>query len=107
MMHLLQSSNRVALSFCNRPKTLQGIDWSTTSYPNNTGETVELCYYRPYNSNPVSCTAILPNSSGTLTTYNGQSFGNGARVIIRHRVQGGQQPGYPAGSDTVTYRYSY
>ena len=91
----------------NKTKTLQGIDWSTTSYPNNTGETVELCYYRPYNSNPVSCTAILPNSSGTLTTYNGQSFGNGARVIIRHRVQGGQQPGYPAGSDTVTYRYSY
>ena len=65
----------------NKTKTLQGIDWSTTSYPNNTGETVELCYYRPYNSNPVSCTAILPNSSGTLTTYNGQSFGNGARVI--------------------------
>lgn len=42
-----------------------------------------------------------------LYVHNGQSFGNGARVIIRHRVQGGQQPGYPAGSDTVTYRYSY
>ncbi|MNF93099.1 hypothetical protein D3C84_757630 [compost metagenome] len=88
-------------------KTLQGIDWSTTSYPNNTGETVELCYYRPYSSNPVSCTGILPNSSGTLTNYNGQSFGNGAKVIIRHRVQGGQQPGYPAANDTVTFRYSY
>ena len=23
------------------------------------------------------------------------------------QLQGGQQPGYPAGSDTVTYRYSY
>lgn len=91
----------------NMTKTLQGIDWNTTYYPNNTGETVELCYYRPYNSNPVSCTDILPNSSGTLTTYNSQTFGNGAKVIIRHRVQGGQQPGYPAGTDTVTFRYSY
>lgn len=90
-----------------KPKTLQGIDWNTTLYPNNTGETVELCYYRPYASTPVGCTNILPNASGTVTAYNNQTFGPGAKVIIRHQVQGGQQPGYPAGSDTVTFRYSY
>lgn len=90
-----------------KTKTLQGIDWSTTSYPNNTGEQVELCYWRPYNSTNQTCVPILPNSSGTVTVFNNESFGPGAGVLIRHTVTGGQAPGYPAGSDTVTYRYSY
>lgn len=91
-----------------KTKTLKGIDWSTTSYPNNNNESVELCYYRPYSSvTPVDCVPISQNSSGTVNNFNYQNFGPGAKVIIRHRVQGGQQPGYPAGSDSVTFRYSY
>lgn len=91
-----------------KTKSLKKIDYSTTNYPNNTDETVELCYYRPYSSvTPVGCKPISPNSTGTVTDFNSQSFGPGAKVIIRHRVQGGQQPGYPAGKDTVTIHYSY
>jgi hypothetical protein len=90
-----------------KTKTLQGIDWSTTSYPNNT-EWVELCYYRPYNNTaPVGCEVISASSSGTVNTFNSQSFGPGASVIIRHHVLSGQKPAYPAGTDTVTFRYSY
>ena len=76
-----------------KTKTLLGIDWQTTLYPNNPGETVQLCYYRPYSSTEVGCTTILRNSSGTVSNFNTQPFGPGAKVIIRH--------------DTVTFRYSY
>jgi len=91
----------------NKTRTLRGIDWSTTSYPDNTGETVELCYYRPDAYNPVDCIAIAPNSSGATNVFNNQPFGVRARVMIRHRVNGGQQPGLPAGEDSVTFHYSY
>jgi len=40
-----------------------------------------------------------------------QSYRIGDRVIpvlrIRHFANGGPQPAYPAGQDTVTFRYSY
>ena len=90
-----------------KTKTLLGIDWQTTLYPNNPGETVQLCYYRPYSSTEVGCTTILRNSSGTVSNFNTQPFGPGAKVIIRHLANGGPQPAYPAGQDTVTFRYSY
>lgn len=90
-----------------KTKTLQGIDWTTTSYPNNPGETVELCYYRPYTANPVACHPIGRNSSGTDTGFNTQSFGAGSQVTIRHSMNGGPQPASPAGKDSVTIRYSY
>lgn len=46
-----------------KTKTLLGIDWQTTLYPNNPGETVQLCYYRPYSSTEVDAprfSEILP-----------------------------------------------
>lgn len=90
------------------PKKLQAIEWITTSYPQNLDEIVELCYQRPFNSNQTDCREIQPNSSGTFTEFNEQTFGNGSRVIIRHKVSaGGAQVGHPAGNDSVTFRYSY
>lgn len=88
-------------------KTLQGIDWTTTSYPSNSTETVQLCYYRPYIGTPVDCHQITPNSSGTDNLFNNQQFGVGAEVEIRHLFNGGPAPAYPAGKDSVTIRYSY
>lgn len=90
-----------------KTKTLVGIDYITTNYPNNTGEQVELCYYKPYNSNQYGCVQIQPSSSGTLNNFNNSDFGPGAKVIINHRLQGGTQPGRPAGQDTVTFRFTY
>ena len=90
-----------------KTKTLVGIDYKTTSYPNNTGEQVQLCYYKPYNANPYGCTTIQPNANGTINTYNNVDFGPGAKVIINHLLQGGTQPGRPAGQDSVTLRYTY
>jgi hypothetical protein len=88
-------------------KTLVGIDYVATSYPNNTGEEVKLCYHKPDNANPYGCTKIQPNSSSTINTYNNVDFGPGAKIIIHHELKGGTQPGRPAGQDTVTFRFTY
>jgi hypothetical protein len=90
-----------------KPKTLLGIDYTTTLYPNNQPENVKLCYYRPYTGTYVGCVVILPNSSGTITTFNNQLFDVGTEVVIFHSLVGGPQPASPAGKDTVTFRYSY
>ncbi|WP_131192142.1 hypothetical protein [Phytopseudomonas daroniae] len=91
----------------NLTKTLKGIDYTTTSYPSHVGEEVELCYYRPYNSTPYDCVELLPNSSGVVNYFNNTTFGPGARIVIRHTVTSGPNPGYPAGNDQIVVRFSY
>ncbi|TFF13448.1 hypothetical protein EXW72_01055 [Pseudomonas sp. BCA14] len=89
------------------PKQLLEIQWKTTYYPQSTQEDVHLCYSRPYSSQE-NCERIYPNSSGTLSTFNDQAFGNGSRVKIKHSVLGGTPPlNRPAGVDSVTFRYRY
>jgi len=90
-----------------KTKTLSGIEWQTTWYPEAIKETLELCYFRPYSSAEVGCKEIQPNSSGTINDFNNQRFGNGAKVIIYHEAEDGSRILYPAGQDVVTYRYSY
>ena len=90
------------------PKKLLGIEWRTTHYLENFNERVELCYLRPFNSEDSNCKQIFPNASGVLHDFNDLPFGNGTGVTIKHHVgPGGTVIGHPAGSDTVTYRYSY
>lgn len=90
-----------------KSKKLKGIAWRSTSYPQSFGETVELCYHRPYSIHPMSCTALTPNASGVLVKYNNERFGAGVKVIIRHRVVGGgPRVSYPQGSDSLTFTYS-
>lgn len=91
----------------NKKKNLLGLDYQTTFYPNNTGETVELCYYPPYASTQIGCVDIAPSSSGTVNAFNSQTFNDGVQVEIRHKVTGGTFPGLPATYNTVTFRYSY
>lgn len=91
----------------NKTKTLLGLDYQTTSYPGNTGETIKMCYYLPYTSTAVGCVDIQPNSSGTVNVFNDKKFGDGVQVEIRHNVTGGTFPGVPAGQDRVTFRYRY
>lgn len=88
-------------------KTLTAIEWQTTWYPGAVGETLELCYFRPYSSTEVGCRPIQPNSSGTIYDFNDQRFDNGSKVVIYHRAQGGSGVLQPSGQDVVTYRYSY
>ncbi|MDP9942728.1 hypothetical protein [Ectopseudomonas alcaliphila] len=91
----------------NLTKTLKGIEYTTTSYPSHAGEEVEMCYYRPYNSTPYGCVDLLPNSSGVVSYFNNVSFGPGAKILIRHVVTSGPNPGYPAGNDQIVIRFSY
>ncbi|WP_419793766.1 hypothetical protein MYA83_19515 [Pseudomonas palleroniana] len=87
------------------PKQLLEIQWKTTYYPQSIQEDVHLCYSRPYSSQE-DCERIYPNSSGTLSKFNDQAFGNGSRVKIKHSVLGGTPPlNHPAGVDLVTFRY--
>ncbi|WP_141439662.1 hypothetical protein [Vreelandella titanicae] len=88
-------------------KTLTSIEWQTTWYPEGEGETLELCYFRPYSRTEVGCRAIQPNSSGTINDFNNQRFDNGAKVTIFHRVNGGRDVIQPVGQDIVTFRYTY
>ena len=89
------------------PKQLLGIEWSTTYYPQTLRDDVELCYSRPFSTQEY-CRGIAPNSSGLLTDFNEQSFNNGSKVTIRHRVWGGVRPyARPAGVDSVTFKYRY
>lgn len=101
------SSSDFPAGTLSKTKTLLGIDWQTTWYPNNPGETVQLCYYRPYSATAVGCVPIIRNASGTVTNFNNQPFGAGVEVMIRHSLNGGPQPASPAGRDTVTFRYRY
>lgn len=89
------------------PKQLVEVQWNTTYYPESIMEDVKLCYSRPFSSQE-DCRKILPNSSGTLSDFNVQSFGNGSRVRIYHDVYGGT-PRYtrPAGADSVVFKYRY
>ena len=91
----------------NMPKTLLGIDWRTTLYPNNPAETVDICYYRPYTRIPVGCVPISRDSSGTITSFNNQLFDMGSEIRIFHYINGGPCCAFPAGKDTVTIHYSY
>ncbi|WP_248749265.1 hypothetical protein [Pseudomonas sp. MWU15-20650] len=90
------------------PWKLQGIDWNTTSYLQSVGERVQLCFYPPFNSvTPVGCDDIQPNSSGTVSTFNDERFGNGTKVIIRHTITGSREPvSRPAGNDTLIFRFN-
>ena len=88
-------------------KKLLGIEWTTTSYPQNIDEQVQLCYYRPYNTSQQTCEWIRPNSFGNTPKFNDQRFGNGAGVIIYHKVSGGgARIGYPSGNDSVVFHYA-
>lgn len=89
------------------PKQLVEVQWNTTYYPESIMEDVKLCYSRPFSSQE-DCRKILPNSSGILSDFNVQSFGNGSRVRIYHDVYGGT-PRYtrPSGADSVAFKYRY
>lgn len=90
------------------PKTLRSVSWSTTHYPDNLGEQVQICYSRPYNfSGDDHCIYIQPNSSGETYEFNSYKFDVQAGIKIRHFVSGGKDYGTAAGVDTVTFNYSY
>ncbi|WP_133154983.1 hypothetical protein [Billgrantia endophytica] len=55
-------------------KELTDIEWQTMWYPDAIGQRVELCYFAPYASNSVDCILVSPNSSGNISSFNGQLF---------------------------------
>ncbi|MCQ2994922.1 hypothetical protein QCD79_18905 [Pseudomonas quasicaspiana] len=89
------------------PKRLESINWTSTYYPNNTGERVHICYTRPGRAGYDQCEEISKNSSGSIEAFNHHSFDRFARITIKHLVSGGQNQGAPAGEDSITVNYSY
>lgn len=88
-------------------KKLSSISWSTTHYPDNSNEEVDICYFQPGRANHEPCIRIRPNSSGTVTDFNSFNFNKHARIMIKHNVRGGKNYGAPAGMDTITINYSH
>ena len=86
-------------------KRLTSIDWSTTYYPDNLDEEVEICYNQPGRINHDLCQRIDPNSSGRILAFNAFKFDMHTRVTIRHSVKGGRNSGRSAGVDTVVINY--
>ncbi len=89
------------------PKKLESINWTTTSYPDNTGEVVQICYTQPANSGYDRCYDISQSPSGSTDAFNHYGFDRFARITIKHLVSGGKNQGAPAGRDSITVRYSY
>lgn len=89
------------------PKRLESINWTSTYYPNNTGESVQICYTRPGRAGYDQCEEISKSSSGSTEVFNHHSFDRFARITIKHLVSGGQNQGAPAGEDSITVNYSY
>lgn len=90
-----------------KSKRLSKIEWHTTHYPDNPGEEVELCYY-PHGSTTVEiCRPLIPDASGHTEDFNSHVFDYYSRAMIRHKINGGKQPGRPAGQDKVVFHYTY
>ena len=87
---------------------ITGISYVSASFSDSTTETAELCYFRAYTSNPFKCTAITPNSSGTVTSFNGYEFKAGIRASIVHRVDATGSFHYlePNRAESVTFHYT-
>lgn len=92
----------------NLPKTLTQVQYSVAGYPQAYTETVELCYFKPYQGSPTRCITVPSGSSGTTTQFNDLTFAVGVELQIRHVVTG--NPGdniHPSRTESVTWDYSY
>lgn len=88
--------------------TITGINYTSANYPESIGEIVELCFYRAYNNNPFKCESILPNYTGELTVFNGESFKPGIQVSIVHRSDSTGSLHYlvPNREESITFNYT-
>jgi hypothetical protein len=81
---------------------LKSVDWSTTWYPNSTGETADIClvYGGHYD-----CENIQANSTGSTTFKTPYRYSS--LVVIRHKTKAGVINSNPAGKDVVRFNFSY
>lgn len=91
----------------NKPKKLLRVEYTVAAYPQATSDTVELCYYEPYQSNPKKCIPVISGSSDSKPDFNAYRFDNGAELLIRHKVKGPQGNVHPSQRESVTWVYSY
>lgn len=96
------------IPFGSKTGTITGISYVSASYSDPTTETVELCFYRAYNINPLGCEPILPDASGEVSAFNGQLFRAGIQASIVHRVEatGSFHYLYPNRGESVTFHYA-
>lgn len=88
-------------------KSIKQITGTTTYYPNKGKETVKLCYFKPYSCNANVCIDIKANATATTEYFNSYTFDKGAKFTIRHQLDSGSAPAYPAANDRLVIRYSY
>ncbi|NOU49821.1 hypothetical protein HG263_04640 [Pseudoalteromonas sp. JBTF-M23] len=88
--------------------TITGVSYVSAGFAQSSAETSEICFFRAYSNNPLMCEPIEPNSTGTVTAFNGQWFQAGVQVSIVHRVEATGSFHYlePNREESVTFHYT-
>ena len=88
-------------------KTIRSVSWDVTRYPDNLGETIDICYSRPYNTSWFEHCRRVDGPTGSTSEFNAYRFDIGAKFVIQHRVSGGKNHSAAVGLDTLTINYNY
>ncbi len=92
----------------NKPKKLTSLSYTVAAYPKAITDSVQVCYFQPYQASPALCVPVASGSSGTTTQFNALTFDQGVELEIRHDFTG--NPGdslQPSRKEGVTLNYSY
>ncbi|WP_262253458.1 hypothetical protein [Pectobacterium polaris] len=91
-----------------KAKKLTQVNYSVASYPIAYTESVDICYYLPYQTSPTKCIVVPKGISGTTSQFNELRFDYGARIQIQHKLTG--KPGenlHPSQKESITWEYTY
>ncbi|MEI7368510.1 hypothetical protein WCT94_12845 [Pectobacterium sp. 1950-15] len=91
-----------------KTKKLTQVNYSVASYPTAYTESVDICYYLPYQTSPTKCIIVPKGTSGTTAQFNELRFDHGIRIQIQHKLTG--KPGenlQPLQKESITWEYTY
>lgn len=84
---------------------LKSIAWTSTFYPQSTGEKASLCNRRT-NGTEI-CIPITQGASGSTDYFNNLTFEYAGYFMIKHTQAGGPMRSQPYGNDSLTFNMSY
>lgn len=108
LTHFNINSSDFPSGVASKTKTLTLERYTIATYPSAITDTVQLCYYLPYQASPAKCATVNSGSSSTTTAFNSYIFNSGAELQVRHTVTApaGTQA-QPSRQESVTVEYSY
>lgn len=84
---------------------LKSIAWTSTFYPQSTGEEASLCNRRTNGAE--ICIPITKGASGSTDYFNNLNFEYAGYFMIKHTQAGGPMRSQPIGNDSLTFHMSY